>query len=177
MSGNAQADLRVFAPGFARTLALAVLIGLSLAACSTSAVTTPGTGNVGITAALLLEVNDARASTRRCGTQTFATAAPLRLEARLTAAAGAHSQDMHDHGFMSHTGSDGSDVVRRVERQGYTWSALAENVAAGFTSPEDVVAAWLGSPGHCINIMNPAYTELGPGNAGVFWTLVFGRPR
>jgi uncharacterized protein YkwD len=163
--------------GFARTLALTVLIGLPLAACSNGAITDPRPGDATITAALLQEVNDARSSSRRCGTQSFAAAAPLRLESRLTAAAEAHSQDMYDHGFMSHTGSDGSDVVRRVERQGYTWSALAENVAAGFLSPADVVAAWLGSPGHCANIMNSAYTELGPGNEGAFWTLVFGRPR
>jgi hypothetical protein len=110
--------------GFARTLALTVLIGLPLAACSNGAITDPRPGDATITAALLQEVNDARSSSRRCGTQSFAAAAPLRLESRLTAAAEAHSQDMYDHGFMSHTGSDGSDVVRRVERQGYTWSRV-----------------------------------------------------
>lgn len=173
MIGDAKATLQ----RFARALALAALIGPTLAACSTSAVTSPGTRDAGVTATLLQEVNAARASARSCGRQAFPTAAPLELEARLMAAAAAHSQDMHDQGFMSHTGSDGSTVVDRVERQGYTWSALAENVAAGFPTPEAVVAAWLGSPGHCANIMNAAYTELGAGNEGVLWTLVFGRPR
>lgn len=172
MNGDAKATLR----RWARALVLAASIGPMLAACSTSAVT-PGTRDAGVSATLLQEVNAARASRRSCGSQAFPAAAPLTLEGRLTAAAEAHSQDMFDHGFMSHTGSDGSSVVDRVERQGYTWSALAENVAAGFPTPESVVAAWLGSPGHCANIMNAAYTELGTGSEGVYWTLVFGRPR
>jgi len=172
MTGEAKVALRQWA----RALVLAASIGPMLVACSTSTVT-PGTPDAGVTATLLQEVNAARASKRSCGSLVFPAAAPLKIERRLTAAADAHSQDMVDHGFMSHTGSDGSSVVDRLERHGYSWSALAENVAAGFPTPESVVAAWLGSPGHCANIMNAVYTELGTGSEGVFWTLVFARPR
>ncbi len=83
---------------------------------------------------------------------------------------------MHDHNVMSHTGSDGSDLRARADRQGYDWSNLGENVAWGYTSPQSVVAGWLNSPGHCANIMNPTFTELGVGLQGTFWTQLFGRP-
>lgn len=122
-------------------------------------------------------VNRARSAPRSCGEQSFAAAAPLSLEARLTAAAQAHSADMEEHTYMSHVGSDGSSFIERAERSGYDWASLAENVAFGFTDAESVVAGWLSSPGHCANIMSDRVTELGVGVAGVYWTQLFGSPR
>lgn len=123
-------------------------------------------------------VNAARAEQRSCGTEgVFAAAAPLSLDVRLMAAAQKHSVDMHENGFMSHIGSDGSTLRQRVEREGYAWSRLSENVAWGYATPEGVMAAWLGSDGHCANIMDPQVSELGLGLEGVRWTQVFARPR
>ena len=144
----------------------------------------PSTGRVGLSppstppaaVEVLALVNEARGTARRCGDQAFASAAALSLEGRLARAAQLHSQDMHDHNVMSHTGSDGSDLRVRADRQGYGWANLGENVAFGYTNPESVVAGWLSSPGHCANIMNPAFTELGVGIEGTFWTQLFGRP-
>ena len=122
-------------------------------------------------------VNAARAEQRTCGSQgVFAAAAPLTLDGRLIAAAQKHSVDMHEHGFMSHAGSDGSSPSDRVEREGYAWRRLSENVASGYTTPEAVMAAWLGSDGHCANIMDGGVTDLGLGLEGVRWTQVFARP-
>ena len=46
------------------------------------------------------------------------------------------------------------------------------------------MAGWLASPGHCSNIMNPDFTEMGAAYAidkssaaGSYWTQVFGTPR
>ncbi len=127
--------------------------------------------------AVLELVNTARAEARACGDVWFPAAGPLRLQPQLTAAARAHSEDMRRSGTLSHTGSDGSDIVDRAERQGYAWSRLAENVAYGYPDAASVVAGWLGSPGHCVNIMNADYAELGVGLAGTYWTQVFGTPR
>jgi len=67
---------------------------------------------------------------------------------------------------------------------GYRWQQIGENIAAGQGSAEQVVAGWLASPGHCANIMNPGFTEMGAayatsegGAAGSYWTQVFGTPR
>lgn len=122
-------------------------------------------------------VNEARSEARTCGDVQYGAAPPLALEPRLMAAAQKHSVDMHEHGFMSHTGSDGSTLSERVEREGYAWRQLGENVAWGYTTPESVMAGWLGSPGHCSNLMRPGYTELGLGREGHRWTQVFAQPR
>ena len=127
--------------------------------------------------------NAARAQPRRCGLQAFAAAAPLTLNATLGRAALAYAQELARHGYMEHTGRDGSSPAQRVTRSGYRWRATGENLASGIMAPEEVIAGWLGSPEHCANLMDPAFSEIGVGfgvNArderGVYWALEFGRP-
>ena len=117
---------------------------------------------------ILDDVNAARAQPRDCDSaHRYGAAGPLTWNAKLAGAALAHSQDMAQNGYIEsdpHSGSDGSTPAQRVERAGYTgWTDTGENVAAGYTvgGPGDVVAAWLASPGHCENIMNPRFREIG----------------
>lgn len=137
-------------------------------------------GAMGMTSDLmtvLTLVNEARASERLCGDVAYQAVPPLSLDDRLVAAAQAHSLDMDRNGFMAHTGSDGSTLAERVEREGYAWRRLGENVARGFDDPAVVMAAWLDSPGHCINLMQPDVSDIGLGRAGSSWTQVFAAPR
>ncbi|MFF1644839.1 CAP domain-containing protein [Streptomyces sp. NPDC058240] len=101
---------------------------------------------------------------------------PLTLSAELTKAARTHSADMASHKNMSHTGSDGSALGDRIARAGYDWSAYGENVAHGYSTPEKVVAGWMGSPGHKRNILDCSFKEIGVGRAqpGDYWTQDFG---
>jgi len=102
---------------------------------------------------------------------------PLSFNQRLYAAAQNHSNDMARHGFMSHQGSNGSSMSDRVRAVGYNYSSIAENVAAGYRTPEEVVRGWMNSPGHRKNILNPNLTEIGVGHDNNYWTQVFGTPR
>lgn len=102
---------------------------------------------------------------------------PLRLHSQLTAAAQAHSNDMARHNFMSHTGSDGSSPFDRMKRYGYNFRRAGENVAAGQSSPQDVMRAWMNSSGHRANILNSNYRDIGIGYARgnrPYWTQTFG---
>jgi len=100
----------------------------------------------------------------------------LTENAKLTKAAQDHSQDMADHTNMSHTGSDGSSMSDRLARVGYSFSSAGENVAAGYTTPESVMAGWMASAGHKANILNCGFKEIGIGLAqpGNYWTQDFG---
>lgn len=89
--------------------------------------------------------------------------AALTRSAQLSSAATAHSQDMALHDLFSHTGSDGSTMVSRAVAAGYNYSMLAENLAAGAATAEEVVAGWMNSPGHRANILNCDLRELGVG--------------
>ncbi|MFJ8490103.1 CAP domain-containing protein [Streptomyces sp. NPDC094038] len=103
----------------------------------------------------------------------------LTLNTTLTKVAQAHSEDMALHRNMSHTGSDGSSPGDRITGAGYTWSAYGENVAYGYASPEQVMAAWMASPGHKANILNCTFKEIGVGLAqpDSYWTQDFGTAR
>lgn len=122
-------------------------------------------------------VNDLRARGYDCGTEgVFGSAPALRLEFHLMNAAQRQADDMHTNDFMDHTGSDGSTVGSRVNDAGYTWSRIGENLASGQQTTAEVVAAWAESDGHCANLLNPSFTELGVGHAGSYWAQVFARP-
>ncbi|MFE5215780.1 CAP domain-containing protein [Streptomyces sp. NPDC056626] len=101
---------------------------------------------------------------------------PLTLNSTLTKAAQAHSADMAAHQNMSHTGSDGSTPGDRITRAGYTWSSYGENVAYGYSTPEQVMDGWMTSPGHRANILNCSFKEIGVGLAqpNSYWTQDFG---
>ncbi|MFF3448532.1 CAP domain-containing protein [Streptomyces sp. NPDC002667] len=104
---------------------------------------------------------------------------PLALNAKLSQAAQAHSADMASHNTMSHTGSDGSDPGQRITRAGYVWSTYGENVAYGYSTPEQVMAGWMASAGHKRNILDCGFKEIGVGVAqpGTYWTQDFGTAR
>ena len=107
------------------------------------------------------------------------------MNAVLTQAAEAHSQDMVKNNFFAHNGSDGSTLGTRVTAAGYAWSSLGENIAAGQRTVNEVVDGWMASDGHCANIMNGTFQEIGvvcvPGTAAdtypTYWTMDLGRAR
>lgn len=102
---------------------------------------------------------------------------PLANNNRLHAAALGHSVDMANNDYFSHTSLDGSSMSDRIDRQGYSWRRLAENIAAGYPTPQAVVEGWMNSPGHRANILNCDLTEIGVGHHQRYWTQNFGTPR
>ncbi len=106
---------------------------------------------------------------------------PLKANARLTAAAQAHADDMASHRMMNHVGSNGSTFDKRIELQGYRGRRLAENIAAGQTSVSSVMDSWMNSPPHKANLLGP-FSEIGVGRARddegkPYWCVNFGVPQ
>ena len=133
-------------------------------------------------AEVLRLVNEARGVTRKCGGSKYKATGPLRWDSTLAKVATAHSRDMADHDYFSHDSRNGTSAFQRMKKAGYRYSSAGENIAAGFRTPASVVKAWLKSPGHCKNLMNRSYDELGVGFAtggtyGTYWTQDFGNPR
>lgn len=133
--------------------------------------------------AILDAVNAARAAGRVCGEQRFGPAPPVTWNDELAVAALAHSDDMARHHYFEHRGSDGTVVGDRAHKAGYNWHRIGENIASGARTPEEAMQGWLDSPGHCANLMNPSFTEMGAGYAinpnskigSAYWTQVFGQ--
>lgn len=126
---------------------------------------------------LLALVNNARSAGQNCGEVYYPPVGNLSWNGKVESAARIQSDDMYRNNFFSHTGSDNSSVGDRLTRVGYAFSTWGENIAWGYTSEESVIAAWLKSPGHCSNIMNSFFTEMGISRVGNYWTQDFARPQ
>jgi len=107
---------------------------------------------------------------------------PLAWDSLLHDAARAHSDDMAQNNYFSHTGLDGRTAPDRIEDAGYPWSETGENIGAGYSTPQAAVNGWMNSAGHRQNILSSTYCDLGVGYASNpsssydhYWTQDFGR--
>jgi uncharacterized protein YkwD len=126
---------------------------------------------------LLELVNNYRQNGCNCGSEYFPPAEPVVWNNLLESAAQAHSEDMNKNNFFDHTGSDGNNAGYRISQAGYAWATYGENIAKGYNSADDVMLGWIKSEGHCKNIMNPNFKEMGVALSGSYWTQVFGRKK
>jgi len=107
---------------------------------------------------------------------------PLRTSSTLMQVADFYSCRLIDGRFFDHVDPfDGSTVDTRVTDFGYAFQKVGENLAAGHKNARDAVNAWLDSPGHRANLLDPAFTETGiavktGGDYGWYWVQEFGKP-
>jgi uncharacterized protein YkwD len=83
----------------------------------------------------------------------------LRGSARLDRSAQGWTNAMVDHNFFSH----GANFAGRISAVGFNWSSAGENIATGYSTPRQVVNGWMASVGHCQNILNPSFRDVGTG--------------
>ena len=151
--------------------ALLVSCGLALAAspaalagaCESATATPAQAGNSTVVRATLCTINAERA---RQGL------APLRLNARLSAAAAGHAGDMDRRNYFAHDSLGGGSFVDRIRRAGYLRGArgwtVGENIAwasRGRAAPVTITQMWMNSPSHRANILNGSFREIGIGVA------------
>lgn len=129
-------------------------------------------------------INQIRATARTCGSLTYAAAPPLKWNDKLFSAAAGHSADMAAKNYFSHTSLDGRTFSQRITNAGYDWRAAGENIAAGQTTVDQVMTAWVNSPGHCANLMSQNFTEVGvacvrndASSYRYYWTMDLAQPR
>jgi uncharacterized protein YkwD len=129
-------------------------------------------------------VNEVRARGARCGERSFGPAPPVKLSGTLATVALGHANDMAVHNYFEHQDRSGHSPADRVRAVGYQEKLVGENIAYGPKSADEVVQGWLDSPGHCENIMDPRFAEMGiafaAGQAskhGLYWVQVLAAPR
>jgi uncharacterized protein YkwD len=128
-------------------------------------------------------VNDVRARGTHCGDELFGPAPPVTLSGTLANVALGHASDMAEKNYFEHVDPAGQSPADRVRAVGYSEKLVGENIAYGPKSVDEVVQGWLDSPGHCENIMDPRFVEMGIGLApghvkrGLYWVQVLAEPR
>ena len=122
---------------------------------------------------LLNAINKERSESRTCGNRgSFPPVPALTWNPELYAAALEHVTDLAYSNTFSHDGSgteyditgngSPSKFYERIVANGYAnYFSVGENIAGGQRSLDEVMKAWMASPGHCENIMKNTYTEIG----------------
>jgi uncharacterized protein YkwD len=85
----------------------------------------------------------------------------LQVSMKLSKAAQGWTDTMEAKHIFEH-GSDRA-FSKRLLAVGYDWAMGGENIATGFATPRDAVSAWMASPGHCQNVLNPGFRAMGAG--------------
>ena len=100
---------------------------------------------------------------------------PLTFREDLSAVAREKSRDMQEKGYFDHQSPTYGSPFDMMKTFGISYRTAGENIAMGYSTPENVVEAWMNSAGHRANILNPAYTEIGVGYVkdGHVWTQHF----
>ncbi len=109
----------------------------------------------------------------------------LTINPLLVEAAQAKANDMAEKGYFAHTSPEGVEPWHWIKEAGYSFSYAGENLAVNFSDSEDVVAAWMDSPGHRANILSGKFTEIGiatavgeyNGHKTTFVVQMFGTPK
>ncbi|QDI92457.1 hypothetical protein EPH95_15680 [Salicibibacter halophilus] len=103
---------------------------------------------------------------------------PLEADSEVSDVARVKSEDMRDNDYFSHDSPTYGSPFDMMDEYGLDYMGAGENIAAGQTSPEQVVEGWMDSDGHRANILNEDYTHIGVGHAeggsyGEYWTQMF----
>lgn len=138
--------------------ALGVLgIALSIAVAFVTLETAPEPPVAAVSAAKVVTLtNDERAD---------AGLSRLARNEKLDHAAQMKAEDMARKGYYAHVSPDGVTPVDWVEKAGYKYLIVGENLVVERTDAAQVVDAFMGSPGHRANILRKDFTEIGVGIA------------
>ena len=108
----------------------------------------------------------------------------LTVNPLLVEAAQQKANDEAARGYFAHVAPDGKDSWYWFKQAGYTFSYAGENLAVDFNDSGDVEKAWMNSPTHRANLLNPHFTEIGiaaaqgvyQGRPTIFVVQMFGAP-
>ena len=127
---------------------------------------------------MLSLVNNLRQTDCDCGKNSMPATHTLEWNSRLEAAAYVHALDMEKNQYFSHTSPDGSTPQDRIETQGYMYVTYGENIASSSSGREQAVfEMWKNSAGHCKNMMDIRFTEIGVACSGSYWVMVLAKPK
>lgn len=126
---------------------------------------------------MLSLINKYRKEGCNCGRTFMPPVDTLTWNSKLELAALKHSKDMFDRKYFDHINKKGIGPNARITKEGYIWSTCGENIAMGQKTVEEVMNSWIHSEGHCRNLMNKSFKEVGAGWTGNIWVQNFGTPR
>lgn len=97
----------------------------------------------------------------------------LSSDRALSAMALDKAKDMYINNYFAHNSPQYGSPFDMMKSYGIYFTYAGENIAKGQRSPQEVMNAWMNSPGHRQNIMNPNYTRIGTACFNGEWVQEF----
>lgn len=125
---------------------------------------------------IIRAINTIRAGGCRCGRTKFEPASKVSWNNQLQESTFQYAKHMSTYTHFSHVGRDGSKVGDRIDRTGYYWRLVGENIGEGHDYFHEVLKDWMLSPSHCELIMNPNMTHVAVSRYNKYWVLHMATP-
>ena len=98
---------------------------------------------------------------------------PLKTDFALAGMAMDKAKDMYNNNYFDHTSPTYGSPFDMMNQYGITYRSAGENIAKGQRSPEEVMNAWMNSPGHRQNILNSSFNLIGVAYYNGEWVQEF----
>jgi uncharacterized protein YkwD len=153
---------------------LIILLLLSVAALS--GISQEDYPSLGVSHEYVLErVNLLRQKGCRCNGKRMKPVQPLTWNDTLELSAYNHAKEMQTYDYFDHHSMSGEDIGERLDRLGYKWQYVGENLAIGQKTFDEAMKDWIESGSHCRMLMNPDMKEVAVAKYGKYWVQHFGK--
>lgn len=125
---------------------------------------------------MTVALNSIRARGCRCGRKKYDSAPRISWNDQLKQSSFQYAKHMSVYEHFSHVGRDGSKVGERIDKAGYFWRLVGENIGEGHDYFHEVLKDWMLSPSHCELIMNPNMQDFAVSRYNKYWVLHMATP-
>ena len=120
------------------------------------------------------KINEIRANLIRCGSELMPKVNPIHWHDDLYKASSDYALYMKENGHFGHVSLEGDDAGDRLDKVGYKWRYVGENLASGQHNFEEVLQDWLKSESHCKMLMNANMQHFAIARYKEYWVQTFG---
>ncbi len=132
--------------------------------------------SLGVSHEYVLErINLLRKKGCRCSGKRMKPAPPLVWNDTLELSAYNHAKEMQTYDYFDHHSMSGEDIGDRLDKLGYKWQYVGENLATGQKTFDEAMTDWIKSGSHCRMLMNGDMKEVAVAKYGKYWVQHFGK--
>ena len=122
------------------------------------------------------EINELRRDGCLCGGEYMKPTHDLMWDDQLYLVSRDYARYMDKYNHFDHFSRNGEDIGDRLDKIGYKWYRVGENLGRGYDDFYSVFKAWIASPSHCKMLMDPHVKFIGMSKYNHYWAQSFALP-
>lgn len=124
---------------------------------------------------VIAEINKLRNSGCQCGDEWMPPVQPVKWNNDLYRVSNKYAKYMYANDHFDHISKSGEDLGDRLNKIGYDWMKIGENLGFGYHDFYSVLEAWIESPSHCTMLMDADMTDMGLSKHRIYWVQSFSK--